>query len=74
MIAQKKFSSPREEALEIALQTRKGILEGKLNAVSVLRACLVIANNLSKTDDEKWLRSELSGYMKSEEIPSYRNV
>jgi len=74
MMAQSKFSSPREEALEIALQTRKGILEGKLDAVSVLRACLVIANNLNKPDDEKWLISELSGYTKSDKIPQYRHV
>ena len=73
-MAQKKFSSPREEALDIAIETRKGILGGKRDTASVLRACLVIADNLNKTDDGKWLMSELSGYRERDEIPWYRNV
>ena len=68
----RKFSSPREEALEIAIQIRKDILEGKRDVVSTLRSCLVIATNLNKKDEEEWLISELSGYNKN--YPWYRNV
>lgn len=71
-IESKKFSSPREEALELAIQTRKDILEGKRDVVPTLRSCLVIARNLNKKDVEKWMMSELSGY--SEDIPWYRIV
>lgn len=70
----RKFSSPREESLEIAIQTRKAILEGKRDVVSILRSCLVIARNLNKKDEEKWLMLELSGYMKSDKLPWYRYV
>jgi hypothetical protein len=70
-----KFASPREEALEIAFETRKGILLGKLNASSTLRACLVIANSLGKTEAREWIESELSGYVGTlERIPLYRRV
>jgi len=71
-IGTRKFSSPREEALELAIQTRKDILEGKGDIVSVLRSCLIISTNLDKKEDEKWLKSELSGYTK--DIPSYRII
>jgi hypothetical protein len=69
-------SSPREEALEIAYQTRKNILAGSGDAVSVLRACLVVANDLKKDDDAKWICEELSGYGldASASIPDYRIV
>lgn len=69
-----KFSSPREEALEIAYQTRKNILDGKQDASSILRACSVIANDLNKTDAISWIKSELSGYSNPQEAPSYRRV
>jgi len=72
IIVIRKFSSPREEALEIAIQTRKNILESKRDVVSTLRSCLVIASNLNKKDDIKWLRLELSGY--SKDFPRYRIV
>ena len=70
----KKFSSPREESLEIAIQIRRAILEDKIYSDSVLRDCLVIATNLNKKDDIKWIISELSGYKSSDIIPSYRNI
>ena len=70
----RRFSSPREEALEIAYQTRKDVLNGKRDAVSVLRASLVIASILNKDDKKQWITRELSGYPSSVEIPSYRVV
>jgi len=70
----KGFSSPREEALEIAYQTRKNILVGNANTVSVLRACLVIANSLNKDDEVKWITQELSGYETTVPLPEYRIV
>lgn len=71
----RKFSSPREEALKIALETRKGILEGKRDAESVLRACLVIAKNLNKNNESNWISLELSGYVNSLNlIPEYRKI
>jgi len=70
----KKFTSPREEALEIAYQTRKDILQGKRDASSTLRACLVIAENLNKTDIKEWIKSELNGYSKEHKIPRYRAI
>jgi hypothetical protein len=36
-----KFSSPREEVLNIAYQTRRDILSQDKNAVIIVRACLV---------------------------------
>jgi hypothetical protein len=70
----KKFSSPKEEALEIAIQTRKDILEGKKDAISTLRSCLVIAEDLNKKEEEQWIKAELSGYNKSDIIPEYRKI
>ena len=73
----RKFSSPREEALEIAIQTRKHILEGKIDAISTLRSCLVITTNLNKKDEEKWMKLELLGYEGvnvDHKIPWYRIV
>jgi hypothetical protein len=65
------FSSPREEALQIAYQTRKNILTGKADPVATLRACLVIANDLGKKPMVEWINNELSGY-KTEQLPEYR--
>jgi len=64
-------SSPREEALEIAYQTRKAVLAGKSDPVAILRACLVIANDLAKKSTIEWINQELSGY-KINQIPDYR--
>ncbi|MCK4554996.1 MAG: hypothetical protein KAT83_00155 [Candidatus Aenigmarchaeota archaeon] len=69
----KSFSSPREEALEIAQQTTRNILNSKKDVVSILRACMVISTRLNKKEDEKWIRSDLSGYL-SNEIPEYRKI
>jgi hypothetical protein len=66
--------SPKEESLEFALQTRKNILERKSDAVSALRACLIIATNLNKKVDENWITKELDGYLDNDSIPSYRIV
>jgi len=71
-MSKKWFSSPREEALEIAFQTRKKILSGEGDVVSILRACLVIANNLHKEEDMNWIRKELSGYGSGDVLPDYR--
>jgi hypothetical protein len=65
------FSSPREDALEIAYQTRKAILTGKSDPVAILRACLVIAQDLAKKSAIEWINQELSGY-KPGEVPHYR--
>jgi len=70
----KDFSSPREEALTVAMNTRKRILEGEGKAVDVLRACSVIANTLTKADDRKWITNELEGYKRGEKVPPYRNI
>jgi len=40
--------------------------------VPTIRSCLVIARNLNKKDEEKWMTSELSGYNK--DFPWYRIV
>nr|MDO8100098.1 hypothetical protein [Candidatus Njordarchaeota archaeon] len=68
----RKFSSPRDEALEIAYRTREAILDGKSDVVSVLRSCSVIASNLKKTEVQTWINSELSGYSDRSKVPSYR--
>lgn len=67
----KSFSSPREEALEIAYQTRKAILASTSDPIAILRACLVIASDLSKSSMIEWVEQELSGYQ-NKEIPQYR--
>lgn len=70
-MSKKWFSSPREEALELAYQTRKAILAANSDPVAILRACLVIANDLSKGSMVEWVNQELSGY-KTKRIPNYR--
>jgi hypothetical protein len=65
------FASPREEALELAYQTRKTILTGNTDPVAILRACLVIATDLSKVSIAEWIAQELSGF-KTKEVPDYR--
>jgi hypothetical protein len=67
-----KFDSPREEALEIAINTRRKIIEGKENPIAVVRSCLVISNILNKNEMKNMLLSELSGYRGDEDIPDYR--
>ncbi len=66
--------SPRKESLEIAVHTRRMILEGKSDTVAALRACLVIAKNLNKKEDVVWILSEINGYAAKENLPSYRKV
>lgn len=61
----KLYGSLREEALEIAIQTRRDILSEKANPATVLRACLLIANDLGKTSALEWINLELSGYGKN---------
>ena len=70
-MSKKWFASPREEALEIALQTRKDILAGKSDTISTLRACLLIANDLSKKSSIEWINNELKGYG-YDKVPNYR--
>ncbi|MFB3889973.1 MAG: hypothetical protein ACE14S_10815 [Candidatus Bathyarchaeia archaeon] len=64
-------SSPREEALEIALQTRRDVLSKEPDPAIILRACLVIAHDLGKKTVIDWINKELSGYA-IEEVPDYR--
>jgi len=71
MSSSKLYSSPREEALEVALQTRRDILSKEANAATVLRACRLIAHDLGKKSVSTWVEKELSGYGE-EEVPNYR--
>ena len=73
-LSERKFSSPREEALEMAYDTRKKILEGSRNAVSIVRSCLVIANILNKYEMENWCLDELTGYTEDDVLPEYRFI
>lgn len=65
-----KFNSPQEEALEIALITRRKLLDGQEDVVSVLRNCLVVAVNVNNIADMGWIKEEITGDFKK--IPSYR--
>jgi hypothetical protein len=71
MSASKLHSSPREEALEIALQTRRDILSKETDPATILRACLLIAHDLGKETAANWINKELSGYT-TKDIPNYR--
>jgi len=73
-LEKRRFSSPREEALTIAHNTRKIIMEGKGDAVSIVRSCLVIANILNKNDEKNRFMKELGGYSKRANIPAYRQI
>jgi len=73
-LAKRTVSSPREEALEIARNTRKTILEGKGDAVSIVRSCLVVANILNKNDEKNSFMKELAGYSRKGKFPTYRRV
>jgi hypothetical protein len=64
--------SPREEALQIANETRKNILDKNKDVVSILRACFIVADMLNKDNDKDWIVSELQGYRG--EVPGYRIV
>lgn len=70
----RKFLSPRDEALDIALKTRDAILSPNPDVVSVLRSCLVISSILRKSKDEDWVESELRGYSSDSKLPGYRRV
>jgi len=74
MMSRKPFSSPREEALDIAFQLRNDIISNKTDAASVLRGCLAIASNLNKQSDLNWISRELKGYGPDGIIPEYRKV
>jgi len=52
------FSSPQEEALEIAILTRRKILSESPEAYTIIRSCFVIAENLSKIEDLTWINGE----------------
>jgi hypothetical protein len=67
-------TSPRIEALQIAYHTRKEILEGKQDAVALLRSCLVVATNVNKENAKAWITQELSGYSESDSLPPYRVI
>lgn len=69
-----KFESPREEALEIARDTRKKIINNEIDVISALRSCLVIANILNKDELKEWVTRELFGYYNDDKIPSYRKL
>lgn len=70
----KKFESPREEALEIAVRTRNKILEQKMDTVAILRSCSVIAELLDKKQENYWIARELNGYTPGDKIPDYRTI
>jgi len=74
MMGLRKFSSPREEALEIAYTARKNLLDGKSDVESLLRSCLVVSTNLNKIQEEKWIEYELFGYPESSKVPDYRLI
>ena len=74
MTASLPYSSPREEALEIALKTRRDILSREDDPVTVLRACLIIAHDLGKKFFVDWIKLELNGYTKKDDFPTYRSV
>lgn len=60
--------------MEIAYNTRASILNGKKDTVSILRACLAIANNLDKRQHREWILSELQGYGGKSQVPNYRKL
>lgn len=66
-----KYGSPQEEALDLALSTRIRIIEGNIDILSVVRACFIVASNLSKKEDLKWIEGELNGH---KENPEYREI
>ncbi len=66
------FDSPQKEALDIAVGIRRKLLEGNEDIISVLRNCLVVATNLSRKDDIKWIKNEIEG--KFTNIPEYRKI
>ena len=68
----KDFENPQEEALEIALETRRKLLSGVEDIIQILRSCLVISENLAKKDDIRWIKSEITGIF--DEIPEYRII
>lgn len=66
-----KINSPQEDALEIALTTRKKIIEGNSDILEVIRACFIVASDLSKKEDLEWIEGELSGHKTA---PGYRKI
>lgn len=49
-------------------------MEGKGDAVSIVRSCLVIANILNKNDEKNRFMKELAGYSKEGKLPAYRKI
>jgi hypothetical protein len=78
MSGARKFETPEDEALEIAINTRSKILDGRYNPVAVVRSCYTVAEYLQRNDDLSWLFNELNGYTvtknKKAIVPNYRIV
>lgn len=50
------------------------LIDSEYSIMDILRIGLVIANKLKAKDIEKWIKNELHGYKKEDELPNYRLV
>lgn len=74
-----KFNSAIEEALALAYETRRSIIEGNVNLPSILLTCSIVALNTKKEEDSYWIYCELNGYTDlspfyKDKTPSYREI
>ena len=63
----RKYRTPQEEALDVAMRVRDRIVNGERDSVSLLRQCLIVSQNLGKIEDTRWIFREINGYPEKDE-------
>ena len=58
----------------LVLELQREAMNPNSRLSDVLRKAMVVATKLKVQDLRVWVESELKGYSKDEEIPSYRKV
>ena len=55
-------------------ELQRDALDGDIGIIELLHKCLVVATKLNLEEFSTWVRLELSGYGKEDEVPKYRVV
>ncbi len=63
-----------EEAIKIAEQIQKDIVDGKVSTQNILRQYYSLVTLIDKRSEIEWSTNELFGYKEVEKIPNYRKA
>ena len=58
----------------LVLELQREAMNPNSSMSDVLRKAMVVATKLKVQDLKAWVETELKGYIKDQEIPSYRKV